>query len=311
MELKSEQALIERWGGKTEPLLSVVCLAYNHASFIRKALESFLQQETDFPFEVIVHDDASTDTTAAIIADYAARYPSIIKPIYQTQNQFSLGVPFSTRLFARAGGKYIAYCEGDDYWTDPTKLQQQVDFLEQHRDYVITYHDAFMFNSQGIIQSPQLTGKLRKDATALELMQGRPLSTLTVCFRNLIQELPPELLGVKVLDICWWSLLGAYGKGKFMEGISPAAYRVHEGGIFSMQPSRQRIQMAMHAHYSLASYYNRIGNNALYEYFLIQVFGECLSLISPFSKIQALSTTIAQNISLNLLRRLSPRLARS
>lgn len=185
-----------------------------------------------------------------------------------------------------------------------------MDFLEQHRDYVITYHDAFMFNSQGIIQSPQLTGKLRKDATALELMQGRPLSTLTVCFRNLIQELPPELLGVKVLDICWWSLLGAYGKGKFMEGISPAAYRVHEGGIFSMQPSRQRIQMAMHAHYSLARYYNRIGNNALYEYFLIQVFGECLSLISPFSKIQALST-IAQNISLNLLRRLSPRLARS
>ena len=310
MELKSEQALIERWGGKTEPLLSIVCLAYNHASFIRKALESFLQQETDFPFEVIVHDDASTDTTAAIIADYAARYPSIIKPIYQTQNQFSLGEPFSMRLFARAGGKYIAYCEGDDYWTDPTKLQQQVDFLEQHRDYVITFHDAFMFNSQGIIQSPQLTGKLRKDATALELMQGRPLSTLTVCFRNLIQELPPELLGVKVLDICWWSLLGAYGKGKFMEEISPAAYRVHEGGIFSMQPSRQRIQMAMHAHYSLARYYNCIGNNALYEYFLIQVFGECLSLISPFSKIQALST-IAQNISLNLLRRLSPRLARS
>ena len=175
---------------------------------------------------------------------------------------------------------------------------------------MITYHDAFMFNSKGIIQSPQLTGKLRKDATAQELMQGRPLSTLTVCFRNLVQELPPELLGVKVLDICWWSLLGAYGKGKFLETISPAAYRVHEGGIFSMQPSRQRIQMAMHAHYSLARYYSRIGNNALYEYFLIQVFGECLSLISPFSKIQALST-IAQNISLNLLRRLSPRLARS
>lgn len=259
---------------------------------------------------MIVHDDASTDTTAAIVADYAARYPSIIKPIYQTQNQFSLGVPFSTRLFSRAAGKYIAYCEGDDYWTDPSKLQQQVDFLEQHRDYVITYHDAFMFNSKGIIQSPQLTGKLRKDATALELMQGRPISTLTVCFRNLIQELPPELLGVEVLDICWWSLLGAYGKGKFMAEISPAAYRVHEGGIFSMRSSKQRIHMAMHAHYCLARYYHRIGNNALYEYFLVQVFGECLSLVSPFSKLQALST-IAQNISLNLLRRLTPRLARS
>ncbi|MBK3869706.1 glycosyltransferase [Pseudomonas stutzeri] len=310
MELKSERALIERWGGKTEPLLSIVCLTYNHAPFIRKTLESFLQQETDFPFEVIVHDDASTDTTAAIIADYAARYPAIIKPIYQTQNQFSLGVPFSTRLFARSAGKYIAYCEGDDYWTDPHKLQLQVDFLEQHRDYVMTYHDAFMFNSKGIIRSPQLTGKLRRDASALELMQGRPISTLTVCFRNLIQELPAELLGVEVLDICWWSLLGAYGKGKFIEEISPAAYRVHDGGIFSMRPSKQRIKMAMHAHYSLARYYDRIGNQTLYEYFLIQVFGECLSLISPFSKLQALST-IAQNIGLNLLRRLSPRLAKS
>ena len=74
MELKSEQALIERWGGKTEPLLSIVCLTYNHASFIRKTLESFLQQETDFPFEVIVHDDASTDTTAAI-AVHAGSHP--------------------------------------------------------------------------------------------------------------------------------------------------------------------------------------------------------------------------------------------
>ncbi|WP_313054079.1 glycosyltransferase family 2 protein [Pseudomonas lopnurensis] len=310
MELKNEQALMEQWGAKTEPLLSIVCLAYNHAPFIRKTLEGFLQQETDFPFEVIVHDDASTDATAAIIADYAARYPAIIKPIYQTQNQYSLGVPFSTRLFARSAGKYIAYCEGDDYWTDPRKLQLQVDFLERHRDYVMTYHDAFMFNSQGIIQTLQLTGKYRKDATALELMQGRPVSTLTVCFRNLIQELPPELLGVEVLDICWWSLLGAYGKGKFMEEISPAAYRIHEGGIFSMRSSKQRIQMAMHAHYSLARYYNRIGNRALYEYFLIQVFGECLSLVSPLSKLQALSS-IAQNIGLNLLRRLSPKPARS
>lgn len=234
---------------------------------------------------MIVHDDASTDTTAAIVADYAARYPSIIKPIYQTQNQFSLGVPFSTRLFARAAGKYIAYCEGDDYWTDPSKLQQQVDFLERHRDYVITYHDAFMFNSKGIIQSPQLTGKLRKDATALELMQGRPISTLTVCFRNLIQELPPELLGVEVLDICWWSLLGAYGKGKFMAEISPAAYRVHEGGIFSMRSSKQRIHMAMHAHYCLARYYHRIGNNALYEYFLVR----CSASASRWSRHSASS----------------------
>src|SRR5690606_8962533 len=148
METRTERDLMAAWGNRREPVLSIVCLAYNHAGFIRDTLEGFLLQETDFPFEVIVHDDASTDDTAAIIRDYAARFPGVIRPVYQRENQYRLGVPFSTRLFASARGQYIAYCEGDDYWTDPRKLQIQVDFLEQHPDYVITYHDAFMFNSQ-------------------------------------------------------------------------------------------------------------------------------------------------------------------
>jgi glycosyltransferase involved in cell wall biosynthesis len=300
----SEQDLMATWGDSRDPLLSIVCLAYNHAGFIRETLEGFVLQKTDFPFEVIVHDDASTDGTAAIIREYAKRYPSVIKPIYQRENQYRQGIPFSTRLFARARGKYIAYCEGDDYWTDPRKLQIQVDFLERHHDYVITYHDAFMFNSQGVVRTPHLQGKLRRDASARQLMQARPVSTLTVCFRNLVQELPPELHGVEVLDICWWSLLGAHGKGKFIETIKPAAYRVHEGGIFSMRSSKQRIQMSMHAYYSLARYYQRIGDQPLYEYFMIQVFAQALASISPLSKLQALGQ-VFQNISVNLLRRLN------
>ncbi len=305
MQPKNEQALMAGWGDRRVPLLSIVCLAYNHAAFISETLDGFLRQETTFPFEIIVHDDASTDATATIIHEYAARYPQVIKPIYQTENQYRKGVPFSTRLFAQAHGKYIAYCEGDDYWTDPHKLQIQVDFLEKHRDYVMTYHDAVMFNSQGVVRSPHMQGRYRRDATARQLMQGRPVSTLTACFRNLVHELPPELHGVEVLDICWWSLLGTHGKGKFLKEIKPAAYRVHEGGIFSMRSSKQRIQMTMHAYYSLARYYQRIGNQSLFEYFMIQVFTQALALISPLSKLQALSQAF-QNISVNLLRRLMP-----
>lgn len=303
--LKSEEALMARWDARREPLVSVICLAYNHAEFIRETLDGFIRQETDFPFEVIVHDDASTDNTAAIIREYAARYPHVIRPIYQQQNQYSLGVPFSTRLFAQARGQYIAYCEGDDYWTDPQKLQIQVDFLERHPDYVITYHDAYMFNGQGVLRSPHLQGRYRRDASAMELMRGRPLSTLTVCFRNLIKDLPPELHGVEVLDICWWSLLGAHGKGKFLAQIRPAAYRIHEGGIFSMRSSKQRIRMSLHAYYNLARYYQRIGDQGLHDYFLIQVFCHALALISPPAKLVALGKAL-QNTSLNLLRRLSP-----
>ncbi|WP_028239386.1 glycosyltransferase family 2 protein [Stutzerimonas azotifigens] len=305
MDLKHEHALLARWGGHTTPLLSIVCLAYNHEAFIGATLDGFLRQETDFPFEIIVHDDASSDGTAALIRQYAARYPNIIRPIYQTQNQYSLGVPFSTALFAQARGRYIAYCEGDDYWTDPRKLQIQVDFLEHNRDYVITYHDAFMFDERGVIRSPHLGARYRRDASALELMRGRPLSTLTVCFRNLVHELPAELHGVEVLDICWWSLLGAHGKGKFLEQIQPAAYRVHQGGIFSMRPSRQRIRMSLHAYYSLARYYQRIGNEALYQHFMAEVFCHALALISPARKLRAL-LTVAANAGANLARRLVP-----
>ncbi|WP_404436708.1 glycosyltransferase family 2 protein [Stutzerimonas chloritidismutans] len=304
-QLENEQDLMAAWNNRRDPLLSIVCLTYNHAAFLRETLDGFLRQRTDFAFEIIVHDDASTDGTAVIIREYAARYPNVIKPIYQQVNQYRLGVPFSTRLFGQARGKYIAYCEGDDYWTDPRKLQIQVDFLERHPDYVMTYHDAFMFNSQGVVRSPDMQGKYRKDATARELMQARPISTLTVCFRNLVHELPPELHGVEVLDICWWSLLGAHGKGKFIEAIKPAAYRVHEGGIFSMRSSKQRIQMTMHAYYSLARYYQRIGEQPLYEFFMIQVFAQALASISPISKLVALGQ-IFQNISVNLIRRLTP-----
>ena len=113
-----------------KPMVSVFCTAYNHEAYIRDALEGFVSQQTNFPFEVLIHDDASTDGTANIIREYAQKYPNIIRPVYQTQNQYSQKVPIiKTFLGPIAQGKYIAYCEGDDYWCDPLKLQRQVDFL--------------------------------------------------------------------------------------------------------------------------------------------------------------------------------------
>lgn len=101
------------------PLVSVCCLAYNHAPYIRKALDGILMQKTSFLFEVIIHDDVSTDGTIDIIKEYAEQYPDIIKPIFEEENQFSKNVPINLNiLYPRARGKYIATCECDDYWTD-------------------------------------------------------------------------------------------------------------------------------------------------------------------------------------------------
>lgn len=124
-----------------EIVVSVVCNAYNHEKYIGQALESFVTQEASFAFEVLVHDDASTDRTAEIIRQYAEKYPDIVKPYFQTENQYSKHVPI-TRLYqyARARGKYIAWCEGDDYWIDPKKLQKQVDALELHPEVDMCAH---------------------------------------------------------------------------------------------------------------------------------------------------------------------------
>ncbi len=129
-----------------KPLVVINCVTYNHEPYIRDALDGFVMQKTNFPFVAIVHDDASTDGTAAIVREYADKYPDIIRPIYETDNQYSKRDGSLSHIMQEArnatGAKYVAMCEGDDYWTDPLKLQKQVDFLESHSDYTMC-HSAF------------------------------------------------------------------------------------------------------------------------------------------------------------------------
>ena len=131
---------------KREILVSVVCNAYNHEKYIKDALEGFVMQKTNFAFEILVHDDASTDKTAEIIREYEAKYPEIIKPIYQTENQYSKGGVYKFQE-SRVRGKYVAFCEGDDYWTDPLKLQKQFDAMEQHPELDICAHVSGSVNA--------------------------------------------------------------------------------------------------------------------------------------------------------------------
>ena len=131
----------------SSPLLSICCITYNHENFIRQALDGCLMQQTNFPIEIIIHDDASTDNTANIIREYQGKHPHLIKTILQRENQYSaMGFGFISNVFKEAQGKYIALCEGDDYWTDPLKLQKQVDFLEANPDFAICFHNAVVIN---------------------------------------------------------------------------------------------------------------------------------------------------------------------
>lgn len=128
------------------PLVAIHCMAYNQAKYIREALDGFVMQKTNFPFVAFVHDDASTDGTDEIIREYAEKYPNIIKPIFETENQYSKPGKPIRRIMQQAidatGAKYVAYCEGDDYWIDPLKLQKQVEFLEKNPDYSLVCCNA-------------------------------------------------------------------------------------------------------------------------------------------------------------------------
>ena len=139
-------------------IVAIRCAVYNHEPYIRDCLEGFVMQKTNFRYVAIVHDDCSTDESATIIKEYATKYPNIIKPIYETENQYSKGDGIIDRIIneaiATTGAKYIAYCEGDDYWTDPHKLQRQVDFLDSHLEYAAIAENGLVQNSVSDTEYP-------------------------------------------------------------------------------------------------------------------------------------------------------------
>lgn len=135
----------QKWDKGVIPLVSISCITYNHENYIRDAIEGFLMQKTTFPVEILIHDDASTDKTPEIIREYVQGFPDLIFPIFQKENQYSKGINISaTYQYTRAKGKYYGGAEGDDYWTDPNKLQKQVDFLEMNPDYSLCFHDVLV-----------------------------------------------------------------------------------------------------------------------------------------------------------------------
>lgn len=153
-------------------LVSVICNAYNHEKYIAEALEGFVMQKTSFQYEVLVHDDASTDNTAQIIREYEKKYPNLIKPIYQSVNQYSQSISITnTYQCPRAKGRYIAFCEGDDYWTDPCKLQKQVDALENNPQIDVCAHLANIRRGEKIIGTLG-PGNKTKIFTVAQVIEG-------------------------------------------------------------------------------------------------------------------------------------------
>lgn len=211
------------------PLVSIVCLTYNQAPYVRDTLEGFLKQQTDYPYEIIIHDDASTDGTADIIREYAGRYPDLFRLVLQTENQYSKHHRFDLIIgscIEMARGKYIAYCEGDDFWTDPGKLQMQTDYLEANPDCGLVYTDVSSLNvATGVLTEGRIaSGKIKSSPLFAEhLVNAGFISPLTWVFRKFLMPVYdnpyPDFTYVMALDF------QATSRVHFMPKVT-ATYRI-------------------------------------------------------------------------------------
>lgn len=249
-----------------KPLLSILCLTYNHEKYIQKAIEGFLGQKTNFSYEIIIAEDCSTDKTKEIIEDYQKQYENRIKLISYPKN-IGMHKNFINAL-NECKGEYIAYCEGDDYWTDSNKIQKQVDFLERNSNYVLTYAGVQAIRDNKIDYN--YTGGLKWDLTADQLKSVQSINTLTTVFRNIVNDIPPEIESSGVIDSFIWSLLGNYGAGHYCHNVLPSIYRMHDSGIHSSKSDVERKKTRIKTFYSLYTYYSRMQDYNYSNYFLNQ-----------------------------------------
>lgn len=296
----SEDVIIKHWKYIDKIYVSCVCITYNHESFIKDTIDAMLAQKTEYKFEIIIHDDVSNDKTREIIESYKEQYPNIIRLVLQEENQYSKGRRITPIAVSFSKGDYIALCEGDDYWTDSLKLQKQVTFLEENPDYILSYHDAYIIDSDGhLLKKSKMPDNKKIDLTESQLSRckGFPL-TMSWMYRNINLGDYSEINKVKNGDTFLSSILGLHGKGKYHQDILPAAYRMHSGGIWSAIDKNQKIFEIINTYFWLFKYHSRV-KSPYVGYFSLVLGVLC---IKASISVNGLSLTIKNAINL-LLRK--------
>lgn len=238
---------------KQEIMASINCVTYNHAGYIRKALDSFLMQETDFQFEILVHDDASTDGTSDIIREYAKRFPDRIFPLIQEENQYSQGIDNISGAFnfPRARGKYIFMCDGDDYFLSPHKLQRQVNYMEAHPECTLCIHSARIELVGKALADMQMRpyhgNRLLSPEEIVDKPSGYAMSSMAFPAR-LVKRLPEYYVDCPVGDTPIQLMAAAEGWGYYMDEPM-SVYRVGVRGSWTSEGKAGDYKAKQSAYY--------------------------------------------------------------
>jgi glycosyltransferase involved in cell wall biosynthesis len=218
-------------------LVSVCMITFRHERFIAQAIEGVLAQKADFNIELIISDDCSDDKTRQVVEQYSGTDTHGVSIRY-TKHQINKGVLGNlVWTIDQCGGDYIALCEGDDFWTDPLKLQKQVDFLNGHPEFVMSFHDRYLVDENGNrVNDETGRGYAKKTLSGTDMITGKYPPTLTWMVRkSVFQNFLWPKVPVVNLDSYIVAIMGQYGQAYFHKDILPAAYRIHGGGVWSQQ----------------------------------------------------------------------------
>lgn len=231
-----------------KPRIAIACTAYNHEKYIARAIESFLMQQVSEPFEIHVCDDASTDNTQAVITEYQKKYPHIIKTNLLKKNLWQKGYSISKYvLFPSITAEYVALCEGDDYFTDPLKLQKQIDFLDKNKEYSICFHPVKVMYDNGKETEifPDFPDIIQRNSFSLsDLLLKNFIQTNSCMYRWRFNasDTPQKLIPDAILPCDhWWHLLHVE-KGeiaKLDEVMS--VYNRHKNGLWTMNEDNDPV----------------------------------------------------------------------
>ena len=236
-----------------EIMVSIVCDVFNHEDYLRQCLDGIIMQQTDFAFEILIHDDASTDKSVEIIKEYVDKYPHLFKPIYQKENKFSKGISIWKDIqFPRAKGKYIAICEGDDYWTDPLKLQKQVDILEADESLMLCCTNCSVVDNHSMEIQAVRGGVVKNDVQGRYNLRdffrdNHQYPTLSVVYRRKhTQEIAEKYARTRnafLGDWILWICLLIYGDAYFLNEVT-CAYRINPTSVTHSNVNARRLGLA-------------------------------------------------------------------
>jgi glycosyltransferase involved in cell wall biosynthesis len=244
----------------SEPLVSVSCLSFNHSSYIRQCLNGILSQKTNFSFEIVLYDDASTDGTVKIIQEYVSRFPNLFNVLIQKENQYSKGIRGIAPKFnfPRCRGKYIAFCEGDDFWTDPLKLQKQVDFLEKNPGFMMTCSNYSEVDSDGkiICENAWEGNKLAPVITNRTILERYKPKILTSVFRkeSFDKPFPDSFFQSFNTDNFLCAIATSSGPASFLN-FNSGSYRVHNQGVWSGKSQIGKYEMQLDTYAKMREYF--------------------------------------------------------